>query len=148
MSGPREVGAALDILPLTVVAKFAEGNNYEIALEGTLARCRVWRRPDLSLEQGADCAREKVAHFRALAGGGAKAMLFDLSEAPVVAGPKSQAALGEMFNAFERANKPIAIVSRAGMQELQLSRLATEQAPTHGRVFTDRDAALRWLTDG
>lgn len=100
------------------------------------------------MAQGAECAREKVAHFRALAGGGAKAMLFDLSEAPVVAGPKSQVALGEMFHAFERMNKRIAIVSRNGMQELQLSRLASEQAPAYGRVFTDRDAALRWLTDG
>ena len=148
MSGSRELGAAFDMMALTVVAKFAKGNNYEIHLEGTLARCRVWRRPDLTMAQGAECAREKVAHFRALAGGRAKTMLFDLSEAPVVAGPKSQAALGEMFNAFERAHKRIAIVSRDGMQELQLSRLANEQASTRGRVFTDREAAIRWLSDG
>lgn len=148
MSGAREVGAAFDILPLTVVAKFAEGDNFEIELEGTLARCRVWRRPDLTMAQGAECARAKVAHFLALAGGRAKTMLFDLSEGPVVAGPESQAALGKMFDAFERAGKKIAIVSRDGMQELQLSRLAGEQAPMRGRVFTDRAAALRWLNDG
>ncbi len=128
--------------------RFAEGLNYSIDLEGSTAICRVWSRPDLDSAQGAQLAREKVAIFRGLAHSGADGMLFDLTLAPAVTGPKTQKALGDMLGAFEAAGKPIALVTgQLSIQQLQLRRLLATYAPQRGALFTSQDEALAWLVD-
>lgn len=122
---------------------YAEGGNYRIDLDAVgVATCRVWRRPDVDAATGASFAREKIAHFEALAEGRARGMLFDLREAPPVTGPNTQEALGRMFQPFESAGRPIAIlVGGNALQKLQMQRLAGTTAPSHGRVFTSESEA-------
>ncbi|HEY8429058.1 MAG TPA: hypothetical protein VIL20_11815 [Sandaracinaceae bacterium] len=127
---------------------YAEGGNYRIELDASrIASCRVWRRPDVDSETGAAWAREKVAYFDALASGDARAMIFDLRDAPPVTGPKTQEALGKMVSAFERHGRRIAIVTGPSpVQRLQLQRIVDEAAPTVGRVVTSLDEARAWAT--
>ena len=122
---------------------YAEGGNYRFDLDGGVAKCRVWRRPDVDGETGAEFAREKVAHFEALAKGPARAMVFDLRDAPPVTGPKTQEALGQMFAPFERAGRRIAVlVGPNAIQQLQMSRLVDSTAPSQGQVFTTESEAI------
>ncbi|HJL18573.1 MAG TPA: hypothetical protein RMH99_23130 [Sandaracinaceae bacterium LLY-WYZ-13_1] len=122
---------------------YAEGGNYRIELDDGIASCRVWRRPDVDAETGAAFAREKIAHFRALAVGRGRGMVFDLREAPPVTGPKTQEAVGQMFSAFESHHKPIAVVvGGKAVQKLQMKRLVGDTAPKHGAVFQDLDEAM------
>jgi hypothetical protein len=131
---------------LSAVQRFAEGQNYSIDLEGPRARCRVWSRPDLDSAQGAALAVEKIALFQRLAQGDAEDMLFDLTHAPAVTGPKTQEALGQMLLAWEQAGKPIAVLSGPlSIQQLQLRRLVATFAPQHGALFTALDEARAWL---
>ena len=123
-----------------------EGGNYRVELDGDVAHCRVWSRPDLDFAAGARLAEQKVAICRSLATGEARGLLFDLREAPKVTGPKTQASLEQILSAWESAARPVAvIVSPASLQKLQLSRLARDSAPRHAEVFVDFELARQWL---
>jgi hypothetical protein len=125
---------------------YAEGGNFRIELEDACAYCRVWTRPDVDSTVGAGYAREKVTHFDALARGPANRMIFDLSAAPPVAGPKTQESLGGMLAIWERVRRPIAVVAGENqVQLLQLRRLVAEYAPSCGAVFSDVSAARTWV---
>lgn len=125
--------------------RYAEGANYTIDVEGMMAVCRVRCRRDLSLEEGARLASEKVSLFRKLASGDTKAMLFELSAAPTVFGPKTQEALGKMFAVWQLVDKPIAVVAGPNaLQQLQLRRLAASVAQVSA-VFETETAARNWL---
>lgn len=131
--------------PSSPNARYAEGANYSIELEGALAVCRVRTRRDLTSEEGARLASDKVTLFRKLAAGDCQAMLFDLSAAPAVIGPKTQEALGKMLGAWQLAGKPLALVAGPNaMQQLQLRRLATG-AGDGAAVFETEPAARDWL---
>ena len=126
--------------------RFAEGMNYSIDLEGLMAVCRVWTRPDLDSATGAQLATEKIALFRQLAAGETGAMLLDLSQAPVVTGPKTQGALGEMLKAWQDESKPVAVVAGAhSIQQLQLRRLIQTFAPSQGGLFGSAEEAAAWI---
>ena len=126
--------------------RFAEGMNYSIDLEGSIAVCRVWSRRDLDSATGARLATEKIGLFRRLAGGATGAMLLDLAQAPVVAGPKTQGALGEMLKAWQDVSKPVAVVASShSIQQLQLRRLIQTFAPNHGALFGSIEEAAAWL---
>ncbi|GAB5549225.1 MAG: hypothetical protein RLO52_21870 [Sandaracinaceae bacterium] len=123
---------------------YAEGGNYRIELDEGIARCVVWRRPDVDGQTGAAWAKEKISHFKALARGPARALVFDLRQAPPVTGPKTQEALGQMLESFERARRPVAVlVGDHAVQKLQLQRVVTDCCPNVGVVFTDEAAAVR-----
>jgi hypothetical protein len=129
-----------------LTTRFAEGANYSIDLVGLTAVCRVWSRPDLDSAAGAQLAAEKVSSFQALARGKNLGMIFDLSLAPAVTGPKTQQALGEMLKAWEDANKPIALVAGSNpVQQLQLRRLISTFATSRGALFASVDEASTWL---
>ena len=126
--------------------RFAEGQNYSIDLEGSIAVCKVWVRRDLTFATGAALATQKVALFQSLARGKTAAMVLDLSEAPTVTGPKTQGAMGEMLASFQHASKPVAVVASAhSIQQLQLRRLIAAFAPTQGALFASREEALAWV---
>src|SRR5690606_18796811 len=100
----------------------------------------------LDSARGAALAVEKVALFRRLAQGNAREMLFDLTRAPVVTGPITQAALGEMLQAWEQASQRVAVVvGNVSIQQLQLRRLQTTFAPHWGVLFTSVEEAAAWL---
>jgi hypothetical protein len=129
-----------------MIKRFAEGLNYHIDLDGSKATCRVWSRPDIDSTQGAAAAVEKVALFRRLAQGNATSMLFDLTQAPAVTGPKTQQALGEMLSAWQAAGKPIAVLTGTqSIQQLQLRRLITTFAPDQSASFISLEEAEAWL---
>ena len=123
-----------------------EGDNFRVELDGDVAVCTVWSRPDLDFETGAQLAAKKVGICRALAEGPALGFLFDLREAPKVTGPKTQASLEQIVGIWEAAARPIAIiVSPASMQRLQLTRIARDAGPRHAEVFIDFELARAWL---
>jgi hypothetical protein len=129
-----------------MIRRYAEGLNYSIDLDEARAMCRVWSRPDLDSTQGAALAVEKITLFQRLANGIAESMLFDLSEAPAVTGPKTQAALSTMMATWESARRAIAVVSGPNsVQQLQLRRLLSTSAPDYGALFTSVDEASAWL---
>jgi hypothetical protein len=73
-------------------------------------------------------------------------MLFDLTRAPAVTGPKTQAALGEMLQAWEAGGKRVALLTGPlSIQQLQLCRLIAEHAPHQGAVFSSPEEARAWL---
>ncbi len=126
--------------------RFAEGLNYSIDIDGSKAICRVWSRPDLDSTTGAELATQKISLFRQLASGDILGLLFDLSLAPVVTGPKTQQALSEMMLAWQEAAKPVAVVAGGNsIQQLQLRRLISTFAPDQGALFGSAEEATAWL---
>ena len=63
-----------------------------------------------------------------------RGLVFDLTEAPGIAGPKTQAAIGNILSPFEKMLVPIAVVVGSPMQALQLGRLVSEHAVTMDAV--------------
>jgi hypothetical protein len=131
---------------VAMTERIAEGMNYTIDLDGGVAVCRVWSRPDLDSATGALLATEKIGVFRRLATGAARAMILDLSAAPSVTGPKTQQALGEMVQTFQEAAKPVVVVVGANaIQQLQLRRIVSTFAPNHGALLGSTEEAAAWI---
>lgn len=125
---------------------FAEGDNYRVDVVNNHARCKVWRRRDLDSAAGASSAEEISQHFHTLADDPAiLSMVFDVREAPSFIGPRTQAALGTAFRAFEERRKPIAIVTAAAVQALQFQRVLGMHAPLYGRDFHNHEQAAAWV---
>lgn len=131
-------------IPLTM-AVHASGGNYQVDLTKGIAVCKVWKRPDLSREEGAALAQEKIVLLSRLAQGPrsmARALIVDLRQAPTAWGPRTQAALEEIFSAWETAGRRLALLVADDSLQLMLLRQAIERvAPKQGRTFTsDSDA--------
>ena len=125
----------------------ATGGNYAISLSDGIVHARVWRTPDVDSKTGAAYAQEKLAHLVRLAtNADVRALLLDLSEAPYVAGPKTQTALGTMIGCFESVGKPIiVVVGISPVQSMQLQRIVGDVAPKHGQLVGTKAEALRRL---
>jgi len=125
---------------------YASGGNYRIELVDGLTRWFVWARPDVDSAAGARFAEEQAVHSSTLSCGVSRGLLFDLSAAPTVMGPRTQAAVAATLVPWERVKKPVGIViSDNALQRLQLERIVREHLAKAGRVFTEQAAALLWL---
>ena len=65
----------------------AQGGNFAIELEQGVVHCRVWKRPDVTHEEGAQLAAQKLEHLWRLAASpheDVRAFVFDLRQAPFV----------------------------------------------------------------
>ena len=113
---------------------YATGENFSVALDGAHAVATVWRRPDLDSAAGARSASELASHLRRLTPQ-LESLVFDLRDAPVVAGPKTVETLGELLRGCEKGSVRIAVVlSGDAMQLLQFRRLVATYAPTKGKA--------------
>jgi hypothetical protein len=125
---------------------YASGGNYRIELVEGLVRWTVWARPDVDSNTGARFAEEQAAHATALALGSSRGLCFDLSAAPTVMGPRTQAAIVVTLAPWERVRKPVAIVlSDNAMQRLQWDRLVREHLAKSARLFAAMGPALEFL---
>lgn len=126
----------------------ATGPNFDVEeLSDGAAIVRVWRRPDLSRDEGARCAALIAGHMRRLAGV-ARCCLFDLSEATASWGPATNQAVGEMLAAWEAVGKPIYVVPAAeAIQRLLLRDLQRLYAPRCSRIVPSRESAVGLLAD-
>lgn len=124
----------------------AEGPSYSIAVDGDRGAIRVWRRPDLSTDEGARLAGEMATALGGLLPK-IRSLSFDLRDAPPVSGPVTIEALGNLVRACERGRIRIAVViADDAMQRLQVQRIAKECAPEMARVFAAPADAERWLS--
>ncbi|MBS2017720.1 MAG: hypothetical protein JST00_32885 [Deltaproteobacteria bacterium] len=121
------------------------GDNYEIEVHGRRATARVWKRPDLDSAEGARNAAAMVAKLTELAAS-VDSLVFDLREAPLIAGPRTVDALGELFSAYEEARARIAVVTTSEpLQTLQFRRLLSTYAPTMGQLTLSTSEAETWV---
>ena len=127
----------------------AKGGNYSIEIDRAVALCRVWKTPDVTREEGAQFAAEKVRLLGELASlprTRARALIFDLREAPPVWGPATQEALETIVAAWERARKRIAVVvSDDAIQRLQMNRIVAVQARAWGKIVGLTTEAWTWI---
>ncbi len=134
------------------MSTYASGGNYRIDLVRTIAWVRVWKRPDLTREQGSELAREKIALLRKLAQGPrsmAKAMLLDMRDAPTSWGPVTQAALTEILAAWETAGRRVSVLlSSDPVQGVLMRPLLKQAAPTMARSFLVEAEALDYSIHG
>ena len=116
--------------------RFAETENYSIEIDGDVALTRVWKRPDLDSATGARLAGEMAADIgRLVADGRIKKLVFDVTAAPPVAGPKTTETLAKLLTTCERANVDIeVVVTNDAVQTLQFKRLIAEHAPKRGKL--------------
>ena len=120
------------------------GENYEIEVHGRRATARVWKRPDLDSAEGARNAAVMVTKLTELASS-VDSLVFDLREAPVIAGPRTVDALGVLFSSYEQAGARIAVIaSNEPLQTLQFRRLLSTYAPTTGQLTLSTSEAEAW----
>lgn len=128
------------------------GGNYEIQLIRGLVICRVWKRPDVSREEGARYAEQMVQTMAETAAGMrsvGKAAILDLSEAPTSWGPATEASLSRILAAWERSQRRIAVqMSADPVQGLLIRRMCKLSARTHGMPVSSRLEAEQWIEKG
>lgn len=124
---------------------YAAGENFRIVLVGARATVTVWKRPDLDSATGARNAHEMAAHIRTLTPQ-LGALLLDLRDAPLVAGPKTVDTMSELLRGCEKTGVQVAVVlSGDAMQLLQFRRLVTTYAPTRGKAVVSMAEADQHL---
>jgi len=122
-----------------------QGENFEARVDGTeLAILRVWRRPDLTLAQGAELSQQMAEIVSMLLWEG-HPVLLDVREAPTVVGPVTQRSLSDMIDTARDAKRRFAILVGHPMQELQLSRLVRQGGHAYAGVFDELESAETWL---
>jgi hypothetical protein len=133
------------------MSKYVEGLNYRIDLtedsDGRVATYKVWRRPDLDSATGARLAEEGVAHVHALfATGRADALAYDLTEAPPVLGPRTEAAVREAVRACAKAGKPVLfLLADHAVLRQQCQQIIKTVPNASGETFGAIDQARAWL---
>lgn len=126
--------------------RLAEGDNFELELDRGVLALRVVRRPDLDSSRGADSAETMASLIaRHAARVDVSGAIIDISQAPPVAGPRTQEALGRMLASVAREGKRAAVVVSSATQRLQMERLAGENAPGLAAVHDGAPAAHAWL---
>ena len=124
-------------------ASRTEGANFavEVGADG-IGRVHVWRRPDLSRDEGAHCAQQLAEHMQRLASE-TRACIFDMTRAAPTWGPVTHQALLRMLAPWEAAAKPIyIIIPEEAITRILLRELQREAAPTRGKLVTSEEAAL------
>lgn len=139
---PWDAAASLGIVWSTTGENFTFG-----VAPNQRAICRVWRRPDLSSTDGASSAEQMTTLMRAEASRlGSMGMMFDLRDAPFIAGPRTEAAIAAMLSSWDQARKrSVIVLSEDPMQQLQMKRLVEKHAPRHGLATPALGDALRHL---
>jgi hypothetical protein len=129
-----------------------KGGNYEIQLTRGVAICRVWRRPEVTREEGARYAEEMVQTMAETAAGmraAGRAAILDLSEAPTSWGPATEASLGRILADWERSRRRIAVqMGNDPIQGLLIRRMCKEHAPAFGMAVSSREEAAQWIEKG
>ena len=124
-------------------AERIEGPNFdvEVRLDG-IGKVRVWRRPDLSRDEGARYAEMIVGHMQRLASI-TRACIFDITRAMPTWGPVTHQALRGMLAPWEAAAKPICILHpNEAITRILLRELLREAAPSSGKLVDSIEAAL------
>ena len=114
----------------------SSGDNYRISKVNGALLLEVWQRPDLSSAQGEDLAERMLAEVRTHAARpDVREVILDLSNAPPVAGPRTQSALGDIAGFVSRHRKPFIFVSGDGaLMRMQLNRILTDNRVSGARV--------------
>ena len=119
---------------------------FSIAVDGTRAEIKVWRRPDLDSATGTKNALELAAEGAKLPGRGVGEIVLDMREAPAVAGPVTATAFAAMFAAWGSTRVRIAVlISEDPLTTLQFRRLVTDNAPKNACVTTDASEPAKWF---
>lgn len=96
--------------------------NFTIDLDDDgVAMLRVWKRPDLPFQKGAELARRILATSRSLAHDDRTlGLVLDLREAPVLTGPHTRTTLAELVAVWEAVGKRVGILTLPGVQRVTL----------------------------
>lgn len=124
------------------------GPNFDVEERGDgVAIVRVWRRPDLSRDEGTRCAELIAEHMRRLAQS-ERCCLFDLSEATTSWGPSTNRAIEMMLSVWESAEKPIYILpADEAIQRILLRQLQQGSAPRFGKLLAGQAEFVALLMD-
>ena len=134
---------------MTTRTELARGAIFEITAHEGLVTCQVINRSDVTAAEGARCASlmNEVLTQRVLTPlSPYRGLIFDVRQGPSAFGPKTRAALEQVFAAADASRKLIAVlVSSSPTQRLQFGNLCRERAPERSNVFDDQADAQRWL---
>lgn len=134
------------------MALFASGANYSVELIRSVAIFRVFVRPDLSREQGAQLAEEMISVFKRLAGMPLKqvrGLKFDLREATKQWGPATQNSIDQMLAVFEGARRRVAVISSTDpIQIILIKQTLRRVARNYGTICASDAEADLWCAGG
>lgn len=124
------------------------GRNYTIEISSErVAIARVRRRPDLDTGAGADDAAEMSERLLELDTKRAVGAVLDLTDAPVVTGPRTAATLADLVRRWTATQRRfVIVVSASAMQRLQMVRLLDEIGSARARVDGSLAAARAWIS--
>jgi hypothetical protein len=127
---------------------YAMGGNFVIEIEGDIAVCRMWSRPDVDREEGARFVLAEVDAIKRLLAESpdtvASAVL-DMTRAPAQWGTVTQSCLERMVAMFESAGRRVAVVVAADpLQSQQMEHIIGAFAPRQGKLFGSVDDAKAW----
>jgi len=123
------------------------GSNYDVELaDDGLAIARVRRRPDIDTSAGADAIEQMASAILDAADEHVAALLLDLSDAPAVTGPRTQATLTTLLEQWCGTGRRAAVViGDSAVQRMQVDRIAAGVHTGAVIVATSVDAAMIWL---
>lgn len=128
---------------------YAEGGNYNFRIDGHVAVCTVFRRPDLSFEEGAKLALEVSSHLQNIAEGqveGVTGIILDLRKAPELVGKKTREAVGSTLARCESLGIRFAVVIGSPTQAVIIEHVTKGGPPSFVKIARDIDHAMSWAS--
>jgi hypothetical protein len=122
-----------------------EGDNFRVCVWRGVAYCQVWRRPDVSAQEGTRFAAVLANSLRALLTDDdnlVPGIVFDIREAPATSGPNTLALLAEAIGTWSLAGKNVAMLVGPAEQRAQMTELVRTNGNGRGAVYDDVDAAV------
>ena len=122
----------------------ALGPNFEICADDTVATVRVWPRPDLSRDEGAESAVMIAnAFFRLFdENPGLRAMIVDGRFVGGVLGSKTVAMIERLFRTAEERGVVVIALTSDPVQRLDFNEIVGRAAPARGRVVDSAAEAV------
>lgn len=123
------------------------GPNYRIEVgDDRLAIVSIHRRPDLDTSAGADEVERMAAALREAAAGTVDGLILDLTDAPPVTGPRTQATLASLLGDWVgTGRRAVLVVGPSAVQRLQIERLVADVGSAKLSVSPSLGAAVVWL---
>ena len=122
------------------------GGNHTIEVRDDHVHAWVYKREDVSLEEGARFAldmADSMSRLVELPIEEARYAIVDLSAAPSISGPITRAAMGRLIAKWEEARRPIVIVvGTEPIKDVLYHGIVLKHAPEYGRVTATVEEAI------
>ncbi|MEM9191751.1 MAG: hypothetical protein AAGF12_21445 [Myxococcota bacterium] len=128
-----------------------ETSMFRVVAQGRLVTCTLGQHPEVSLQDGANAAKQlsELLRYRIFPSSTFDGLILDARDGPPVFGPSTRESLAKMLDGARVHRKRLGVlVGPAAIQQLQFKSICSQVAPDNSLVDSDEARLRRWMNEG